>query len=72
MTIVDENGDGALDGASKTPGYAFLQVQNTHGFTLPVTGGMGTTIILVAGIVLVGSGAVAWFAARQRGKNESR
>lgn len=72
VTIVDENGDGALDGASKTPGYAFLQVQNTHGFTLPVTGGMGTTIILVAGIVLVGSGAVAWFAARQRGKNESR
>ena len=71
-TIADEDGDGAPDGASKTPGYVFLQVQNTHGFTLPVTGGMGTAIIIVAGLALAGSGAVAWVAARQRSKNENR
>lgn len=71
-TIADEDGDGAPDGASKTPGCAFLQVQNTHGFTLPVTGGMGTAIIVVAGLALAGSGAVAWVAARQRSKNENR
>lgn len=70
--VADEDCDGALDGASKTPGYAFLQIQNTHGFTLPVTGGMGTTAIIAAGIVLAVSGAAIWLAANRRAKEEKR
>ncbi len=70
-SISDENGDGAVDGNTKPSGFSFVQVQNTRGFVLPATGGMGTVAFIAVGAILVGSGAIAFAAARKRTKLDS-
>lgn len=52
----DMNGKVESDGQELSDGYMPVTVKNDTGFTLPVTGGMGTTLFNVAGIALVGSG----------------
>lgn len=63
-TIADEDGDGTVDGASMTPGFAFLQIQNSHAFTLPVTGGTGTALLIAVGALVAASGVAIRLAAK--------
>ena len=55
--LVDDgtSGDAGTDGAD---GYYELNVENSQGFTLPSTGGMGTVLFTTIGIVLMGGGLV--------------
>ena len=43
-------------------------VTNTNEFTLPLTGGMGTILLTLAGVVLIGGAAVAFIAASRKKK----
>jgi len=64
----DVNGKVESDGKELSDGYVPVTVKNDKGFSLPVTGGMGTTLFNVAGIVLMGSGLlliVAYFRKRK-------
>ena len=58
VVIADENMDGAAEAGNQefSDGYIPVTVKNDAGFTLPVTGGMGTTLFNIAGIVLMASG----------------
>ena len=62
ITITDAknaNGDAAPDGIvddeGATTGYVQATVVNTQGFVLPTTGGMGTALFTIAGVVLMGA-----------------
>lgn len=52
--LLEDNSTDA-DGAD---GYYELNVENSQGFTLPSTGGMGTVLFTTIGIVLMGGGLV--------------
>ncbi len=62
ITITDAknaNGDAAPDGIvddeGAATGYVQATVVNTQGFVLPTTGGMGTALFTIAGVVLMGA-----------------
>lgn len=55
IVITDTDVDGILDDADGT-GIFKINFQNSQGFQLPVTGGMGTVIFVAGGIVFVGLG----------------
>ena len=58
LTVKDDNLDGIVDDADLTDkGYLTMNIENTTGFTLPTTGGMGTVIFTVGGVALVALGA---------------
>lgn len=42
----------------ETNGYVKQTIQNTKGFTLPTTGGMGTVLFTAGGVLLMGAGLV--------------
>ena len=53
------NHDGVVDDEGATTGYTNeVTVQNTKGFTLPTTGGMGTVLFTAGGVLLMGAGLV--------------
>ena len=45
-----------------------VSITNTNEFTLPLTGGMGTMLLTLAGILLVGGAGCAFFAANRKKK----
>jgi LPXTG-motif cell wall-anchored protein len=47
-------------------------VTNTNEFTLPLTGGMGTMLLTLAGILLVGGAGCAFFAANRKKKAQAK
>lgn len=47
--------DGIVDDEGATTGYVQATVVNTQGFVLPTTGGMGTALFTIAGVVLMGA-----------------
>lgn len=51
--ILDGNNDAPFD-----TGVATKNIENSNGFTLPTTGGMGTVLFTVAGVALVALGVV--------------
>ena len=67
----DMNGKAESNGQEHADGYVPVTVNNDKGFTLPVTGGMGTTLFNVAGVALMGSGLLliaAYFLKRRRSR----
>jgi LPXTG-motif cell wall-anchored protein len=69
FVLKDSNNTGALDGAdstSYTDGYLPKTVQNSKGFTLPTTGGMGTILFTAGGILLMGAAIVLVVVIRKR------
>lgn len=67
FTITDANLDGTVDG--NTAGDNILnvgQIQNTKGFELPVTGGMGTVVFTAVGIVLMAGGLLLIVAMKKK------
>ena len=56
LTIKDDNLDGKED-IGKVTGYFGKDIENSQVYTLPVTGGMGTLLFSVIGIVFMGVGA---------------
>ena len=51
---------------SKTDGIQIQNVINKKGFTLPLTGGMGTVLFSVIGLALVLAGVVVITASRKK------
>ena len=47
-----------------------VTVQNSQGFELPNTGGIGTVLFTAVGVVLMGAGLVMFFLNRKRRKAE--
>ena len=45
---------------------AEFDVQNTKGFTLPTTGGMGTYIFTIGGVLLIGAAVVLFIRSRKK------
>ncbi len=54
-TIDGQTATWASDGTDDPSGHAMvmLEVNNTKGFTLPVTGGMGTMLVVIIGAVII-------------------
>lgn len=48
------------------------QVENAEGFNLPQTGGTGTTIFTIAGIVLMAGAVVLFFIVRKKGTSDNK
>lgn len=67
LTAIDVTVDGTTGTGNVQNGTAAIDIKNTKGSTLPSTGGMGTTVLYVAGaaIVLVAALGIA-FAVRRR------
>lgn len=67
LTKIDVTVNGTAGTGDKQAGTAAIVIKNTKGSTLPSTGGMGTTVLYVAGaaIVLVAAFGIA-FAVRRR------
>ncbi len=72
-SFVDEDPDGDGDAVpDEIIDYiASVTIKNNKGFTLPVTGGTGTLIFTIAGIVLVGL-AVVLFVGTKKKKNSAK
>lgn len=64
----DRNGQPTLnnDTTEFTDGYVALSVENTKGFTLPTTGGMGTVLFTAGGIVIMGAAILLLFVLRRK------
>ena len=63
VVLTDAESDGRLDGQvggqdvdPNGTGIATVEFENSKGFTLPVTGGMGTVVFVATGIVVAGLG----------------
>ena len=69
ITINNANAEGTVVSGVYTEGSGGIEVVNAKGTELPSTGGIGTTIFYVAGIVLV-LGAVAVILARRKAEQE--
>lgn len=70
IQIKDDNRNGMPtlnDGTNEfTDGYVELNVENTKGFTLPTTGGMGTVLFTAGGIVIMGAAILLLFVLRRK------
>ncbi len=62
----DLNGYIEVDNEELETGYLPVTISNNKGFTLPVTGGMGTTVFNIVGIVLIAAGALLIVCYRKR------
>ena len=71
ITISDANGDGQVDGDTETDGFAFAKIQNTHAFTLPVTGGPGTVMWTVVGCAAAAGGVALALKLKRDGKSDA-
>ena len=60
ITIADKDPNGKPESkeGEYSDGYVTLTVENSKGFTLPETGGMGTVLFTAGGVLLMGVGAV--------------
>lgn len=60
VTVEDEDFDGKVecDGDEQEDGTLIITVKNGKGFTLPVTGGMGTLVFSTMGILMMGAGFI--------------
>ncbi len=58
VTITDTDLNGILDDSEDTDGIAKIKFTNTKFFTLPLTGGTGTVIFIIAGLTLITIGAI--------------
>ena len=68
IVIADSEPDGVVDGQEDAIYKA--NFQNSEGFQLPVTGGIGTTIFAACGIVFIGLGIVLLTASVKKNKNK--
>ena len=55
--IIDDGADGA-GGADGADGYVEQRVENSDGFQLPTTGGIGTVLFTAGGVLLMGLGVI--------------
>ena len=70
ITIADRNYDGGVEVGEedRVTGLVPVTVQNSQGFELPTTGGIGTVLFTAVGVVLIGTGLVLFFLNRKRHK----
>lgn len=61
-------GEDITMGIDANAGYATITVTNNKGFTLPETGGMGTYLFTIGGIVIMAGAAFALFAMKKKSK----
>ena len=55
------------DGATETANWTLsTTITNTNEFTLPLTGGMGTMLLTLVGVMLVGGAGIALFSTRKK------
>ncbi len=69
IVIKDENNNGMLDvedGQTETSNMYIVDFENSTGFQLPVTGGMGIVAFIACGIVLIGLGAVMFISVMKK------
>ncbi len=72
LTVKDDDVDGTVDDEDTSDlGYLTMNIENTTGFTLPTTGGMGTVIFTVGGIALVALGAAMIIIISKKSKKEA-
>ena len=66
--IADDERDGsvAVNGADKADGMVPVTIENSKGFTLPTTGGMGTILFTAGGILLMGAALILVVAIRRK------
>lgn len=67
ITVADDDNDGNVNGEADA--YVKQLVENSTSFTLPSTGGMGTVMFTVGGIVLVALGATMIVVLRKKAKS---
>lgn len=76
IEIKDENADGkptvGNGNEEYDDGYVMLDVVNTQGFQLPVTGGIGTAAFTAGGIVIMGAAVLLFFVLRRRKEASER
>lgn len=72
IIIADSDYDGSVkvDLDDLPRGLVPVTVQNSQGFELPTTGGIGTVLFTAVGVVLMGAGLVMFFLNRKRRKAE--
>lgn len=72
ITIADSDYDGGVEVGEEdlVTGRVPVTVQNSQGFELPTTGGIGTVLFTAVGVVLMGAGLVMFFLNRKRRKAE--
>lgn len=70
IIIADANADGKLDDAEDNTGIISILFKNTNGFTLPVTGGIGTVIFAVVGVIFVALGGILIIATKRNKANK--
>ena len=72
IIIADSDYDGSVevDLDDLSSGLVPVTVQNSQGFELPATGGIGTVLFTAVGVVLMGAGLVMFFLNRKRRKAE--
>lgn len=58
------------NGEAKTTGQTITNIQNTKLGTLPSTGGMGTYLFTIIGVVVMAGAAGAFFISRRKGSEE--
>ena len=71
IELTDEDLDGLLDDNNDDNGIYELTVYNKTGFTLPTTGGIGTTIFVAIGVVLVVAGLSMIVISSKKKKNNA-
>ncbi len=69
LTDTDKNGELDNDADNVLTG---IQVVNSKGFNLPVTGGIGTVLFTVVGVVLMASGVLLVLVYRKKRQNSDR
>ena len=72
IIIADRDYDGGVEVEEEdlATGRVPVTVQNSQGFELPTTGGIGTVLFTAVGVVLMGAGLVMFFLNRKRRKAE--
>ena len=72
ITIADSDYDGGVEVGEEdlVTGLVPVTVQNSQGFELPTTGGIGTVLFTAVGVALMGAGLVLFFLNRKRRKAE--
>ena len=56
----------SFEGGKDNTGTYEIEVQNNKGFQLPTTGGTGTILASLIGILLMGGGAFVFFSSRKK------